>query len=1237
MAIVPALIALYPVLKGLCLGVLSFRSFAFQHEVLKGDNHRVSLTPGIHQVMLAFIFLETFFFVYPAVAATLYGAAISYGLVIPPIIAALISGAYTECRKNKVLQVITDPIDKLLDKIPPNVADFIKKCAETAHPWFGVIYVSAQAVLFIVVAVTVNPFLGLAGIGYFAVSTLRVYNYLPAFMAKAVEKTAKTIGLFAGLIQTSTVLNIFAVFNLVVTGFTNFALPQIFKSIFKDSPFLQACDLNENVEKPKDNIPKNVSLNVFESLKERLISKFKFPSNSNTRKEIGEEIDELRYNLKEKMNEQLDKAREEIDTLSENFNKEMEKAKNSGRSVSLSERISYWVSYMKITVKALLSHFRTPDELLDEQAKKHSYATTLTHMPHVPSGSIGPAPEVNFVEFQTLFADSFIKQTHSGLRSLCLESEKFRSIDLNLKTNVLPALDEEKKKLLDEIRVVRCRLEEAKINENNDSLRHIEAEIKIIDTKIKDIDTQKENHYQILINLWKARKSQEGFNLQEWIPGEKKKTGYEKLMGFWKNLWKKEELHPQDAISDEQFFAAYTRWRLASICNAIETGSGMGWDKTNSSVKDFQDKGKYLINFCQNLMKEGDSQKAQYILGSIAIGAGDYCANAAFEMVDDLYKQHVFPALLKARAKAKTLQPRDMLAVYLQQQRDYIFQQVYTLVCDAIKSAPDHTGNSYWDVILADFKTEDFQDRHKYSSIANYAGILNLSGKSNANSDLSNDQESFSDKVILQFMAYFSARILLLLESGYSPTYIVEVMGAERGGGLSMFNAEQCVRTWVNSFENEDLRDSINKVIYASVNIPKDEKYLAAEKQSIEKTLSEFEKWEILKKDLVGSEQSNAGLIEVEKRIIRMITSRRNIIRADRIGAETNILNFSRKKEASDDDENKKQELTERLKAIDADFVEIEYIINSLKGKEHLAGDLAVEKESIESTLTEIKKWEALKAAEDQTKVEEELVDVEDGIISTFMAEKSKLSTDCRGIEARILVLSWRETQDCAHEKQALIERMTAIKADLVVIDNTINTLKEKEQDDNKKREVLRQVQEKLNAALVQNDQNTKALEEKYQQEGKNDNARRAVLMQAQEKLKADLEKNEQDTKNLEEKRNIETQQAVARHELYLKLYPVMLYDYGVIDLTDETLKKDVGELLTELAQKPDDELQLTHDNTWTGWAYNAYKKMVFGADTKKDVVQQEAAPKDPVASADAGAGGGESLLSEKPKSCVIL
>ena len=85
------LLTLWPILKGVSLAVLGFKAFAFQHEVLKGEDEGVSVLIGFNQAILASVLLETLNFVVP-IGFWLYTGA-WLALSVPPIAASIFEGA----------------------------------------------------------------------------------------------------------------------------------------------------------------------------------------------------------------------------------------------------------------------------------------------------------------------------------------------------------------------------------------------------------------------------------------------------------------------------------------------------------------------------------------------------------------------------------------------------------------------------------------------------------------------------------------------------------------------------------------------------------------------------------------------------------------------------------------------------------------------------------------------------------------------------------------------------------------------------------------------------------------------------------------------------------------------------------------------------------------------------------------------------------------------------------------
>jgi hypothetical protein len=778
------LIALYPVLKGLCLGVLSFRAFAFQVEILKGDNNRTSFLAGLQHVVMAAILLETFAFVFP-LSAGVYSTA-SLILSGIPLIAAFAAGSYAQFKKNPYLKLFTDVLDNLLAKIPPDIVTFTNKYAVGFHQWIGTVYFAAQVALFSIIAVTLNPALGFTGLGYFGMSALRANNYLPGFIDKALEEVEHWVGLFAGLIQSNVILKATAIFSITLVSFQNIVLPRLLKKYLgKDSEFLQVSDLVE-IEKVEDKISKEVKKDTFIELFRKLPSPL----------------------LLLKKNKPGDEAlQKETMLFIENTLKSL-KLKVTGAFNLPTETFNDKIMYFPRLAVALFSKgkevFFSVNDSLNNAAKTQAFSTTIKHMAYTPPRLIADAPEIDFVAFKKDIKRNIRRDNNPSYRSMCLESDKFLAIDQELKANLTNFRDKKNKFYSDRAQGVK----------NKDSLEEINAEIKKINEKI--------------IIKWRKK-----LNL------------------------------PED-VQEEEIFCSYIEYRLNDVFSKIETGKGMMWDKSKGSFNEFQQIGKHLISHCQNLFQSNDNEKnreAQSILAVLAIDAGDYCANAAYTVANELYTQYVYPVL--AEGNLDKLSPKEKLALYLQQQRQALFENIYSI---AVASP-----------LLSHL---DLQDRHVHSQIMSQVGVLNLSGKSNAKSDLSNNRGNFVAELYSKFLAYIGARLLLVLDNGYSPEHIINAMKEDaHGGGLSTFDVDECAQAWVNSFQDEDLRNLLNDILISDISdedlqklkgpFPQKLAESSAEWIAHVKALSEKEKLECQKEmaDLNIDPNSKVYQLELDKKI----------------------------------------------------------------------------------------------------------------------------------------------------------------------------------------------------------------------------------------------------------------------------------------------------------------------------------------------------------------------------------
>lgn len=240
---------------------------------------------------------------------------------------------------------------------------------------------------------------------------------------------------------------------------------------------------------------------------------------------------------------------------------------------------------------------------------------------------------------------------------------------------------------------------------------------------------------------------------------------------------------PSDATEDE-IIIAFVKNGIKTVCSTINDGSTL-YEKRVESVEEFQNKGRHVAILCKKLLESGNQQdliSAHDMLGQWAIDAADFCATGNYDVINKQYMSYVEPELIAA---AGGLSPRTQILMQLQNRRQQLFDMLYHRFMNLI----------WIRLLLID---TDPSDIHMYNSYVHVFESFNIPANFNAKSDLSVQKANSKTRLFYGLFAYFGARLMMSLDTAYSPTGIVSDIS--KVNGESSFNAYKCCLEWAQQF-----------------------------------------------------------------------------------------------------------------------------------------------------------------------------------------------------------------------------------------------------------------------------------------------------------------------------------------------------------------------------------------------------------------------------------------------------
>ncbi len=738
------------VFYGLAMGVLAFRMYSMQYVILQGANRFSALAVGGLRAGMGSLLLASLYLAVPALAT--YGWTVSaFGFLMTafPFAAGWAAGGYAQVKdawlksQSPPLIRIIESVDYALSLIPEPIFSALHTVLTRSHPYIGSVYMAAQLAVFAFMGATVQPLIGFAGLGYSALAYARGHNYLPLFVSKPLEKFNYWVGLFSGIFLKSTVLKVGAILNLGWEFTFNIGMPKVVKHFMgRDSEFLQVAQFTE-VVKPQPRIARDVNLDNFKRIYEALPPTREVSTAATAAARAGFLGEELKALLRDFFDQAatVQIPAEELAPLMYEG-----PARNANAGFLTQIKYAKQDAVQSARVKALYAKYFLPfmSNFFDTRGGTNNYAMTVAHMGWVPT-ILPPAPEINYEQLLATVEASFAahRNVEPVLRKKCLDSPKFPGVDHDLYQTAVDLKEE------------RSRLVARRRNDGETVAR------------IAELDALIAENNRSLIAAWKRELSIE---------------------------------NETDAV----LFRTYVMMRLQQACDVIAAGGDALMDKDVASLAEFQQMGQHVLARCQYLLSTNEPQnirEAQDMLAILAVESGDYCANAAYDVVKALYTQHVVPALIQ---EIPDMTSEDKLGLFLQDQRQHLFDQIY----DFVKNHPD---------VNKIFPDLDFNDRHTYSSVAKALSVMHLKVKFNAQSDLSNNQVGFLSMLGAQFYGYVISRVMMLLEHGYSPDKVIQSMLDQNAAGDDdPFNSGVCARDWSTAFSDPQVQEYIEDILIAT-------------------------------------------------------------------------------------------------------------------------------------------------------------------------------------------------------------------------------------------------------------------------------------------------------------------------------------------------------------------------------------------------------------------------------------
>lgn len=390
-------VVLGPILCGLALSVLSFSQYAYQREVLKGDNGNTAIAVGYSQILMCTVVFTTLLIISPLLgpfAPIIPGLFV--GFIVITILAALCAGGYKKLNDDwgksgvKVLQGIIKVIDFTLRFIPTPIKNLLSNGLSNLHKWLSTFYFVAQIILLVGISAFIAPGLGVAGLVYLGLEYLRIENLLHPKISRALERFRFWMGLCSGVFLPNAALQMYTYYKMTSAFILKFA-PPFYAKIFGKGV--------ELIQKPKD-----AAREKFSNMPREKISFEQF-------KKLHEQISEVnklfKSHHKDGVGGDLKRLHKELDGFSEKYERFtfVRKSQRDFESLwstpGLRGKIAYCLGYIPMKIINIGSFIYYPVVLNDFLKNKIDNEKLKVTVEHMLDGKFPPpkAPKINFEDF----------------------------------------------------------------------------------------------------------------------------------------------------------------------------------------------------------------------------------------------------------------------------------------------------------------------------------------------------------------------------------------------------------------------------------------------------------------------------------------------------------------------------------------------------------------------------------------------------------------------------------------------------------------------------------------------------------------------------------------------------------------------------------------------------------------------------------------------------------------------
>lgn len=782
-----------PALCGLALSVLSFREYSFQREVLKGENENTAISVGYtHVMMCSYVFISLMLLspLLGPVAPVIPGLWMS--AVAISIVSALCAGGYEKLRKDwkksgfRPLMFLIDTIDAVLELIPNEMKSDLSYFFGVLHHWIGVTLFAAQGAIFTAIAAVISPAIGIAGLSYYAMNYLRANNYLPQYIAKPLERLSFWTALVSGVFIPNALMRLYSFYNAVSTFISKIAFPSIIRVLFgKNADLLQSKDNKSTTTTKSEIVPRNIKLDNFDELLSKM------PSIQQIQHRDGAEGDIKRLTAEFK---QYYTKHPKLAARQASYDSFQKLATTPG----ILNKVKYYLGYIPMNLswhlRSIFYYPRLPNNFLSARSQANAWGININQAPYI----VPQAPDIDFDGFLKTVSTSIVDSPANMrmFKANIKNSPKFSGVSPEYKTKVEDYGYENATllKLKKELSALSPEAYQNKVNRvitATDS-RFLLPQEKAFKKIVQGRDSILTAQQQVIKEVEQAIASNDKLIADcDQI-----------LVSYWK-----QHLKLSLDATDDEVFEAYLLKLLKDICEQVRTGS-VGWEKSIASINEWQNISRHVFAYILKLIHSNephDIDAAHEIISNIVMDTGDYCAQASYDIMLDLYKQHI---LCKVIAAAK-LPVQDLMALNMQWYRKTVFDGLYHIFKE----------NEY---VRAIFFHMDFNDRHDYAYIIYALKALDLDSNLSMRKDLSSENTDLLKELTASLVAFTIAQLLTACEQGYSPEGILSELFEQIKNPLNNqypkeFDAANCVLMWADTFENYAVRHYIKTHLKAGM------------------------------------------------------------------------------------------------------------------------------------------------------------------------------------------------------------------------------------------------------------------------------------------------------------------------------------------------------------------------------------------------------------------------------------